>query len=357
MRNRIIALCLCVFISMSICLFSMAEELYEENYRSQYGPVIRVWGDDQRLRYEYVINDDDTVTIVSGPLFDKGEVDVPQYLDGKMVTVIGKTAYSQTNASVIILYDGIITIDKLAFADTRYLSCVVLPESVKTIGDYAFLDCGSLEEISIPDSVTDMGENPFAYCGNLCSILVSDSHPAFSVQDGVLFDKSIERLICYPSACQNTEYTVPDGVKTIDDYAFAGQENIWHVDIADSVTEIGKNAFRICYALEEVGMPASLKIIKDKAFMECPVKKVIFPDGLETIGTRAFFGCQWLQYVKLPASVKAIGEGAFGYCSENLTLIVEKNSVAEKYAIENEIMYSYTDIDDFEFIDTEWVGG
>ena len=56
MRNRIIALCLCVFISMSICLFSMAEELYEENYRSQYGPVIRVWGDDQRLRYEYVIN-------------------------------------------------------------------------------------------------------------------------------------------------------------------------------------------------------------------------------------------------------------------------------------------------------------
>ena len=54
MRNRIISLRLYFVIGMSICSLSMAEELYEENYRSQYGPVIRVWGDDQSFRYDLV---------------------------------------------------------------------------------------------------------------------------------------------------------------------------------------------------------------------------------------------------------------------------------------------------------------
>lgn len=349
MRNRIIFLCICVLFGISLCSFSLSTEELLVDYISQYSPKVRT--DD----FEYIVNDDGTVTIVCTPLqLNIGVTEVPEYLDGKKVTVIGKLAYAQTHASKIILHEGIKTIDKLAIADTRYLSCVVLPDSIETIGDYAFYMSTSLEEISIPDTVKEIGQNPFAYGSKLRDIRISDSHPALFLQDGVLFDKSMERLICYPLTCQNTEYSIPNGIKTIDNYAFAGQEYICRLSMPDSVIEIGENAFRSCSTLEEIEMPAGLKVIKENAFMECLLKyKLILPDGLETIGPCAFFGCYGLQYIKVPASVTDIGEAAFARCSKNLTLIVEEDSAAEKYAIENDIPYSYTDIDDFEFIEIE----
>ena len=44
--------------------------------------------------------------------------------------------------------------------------------------------------------------------------------------DGVLFDKSGEKLIRFPSAKKATGYRVPDTVKIIDDGAFSGCDQL-----------------------------------------------------------------------------------------------------------------------------------
>ena len=47
-----------------------------------------------------------------------------------------------------------------------------------------------------------------------------------------------------------------------------------------------------------------------------------------------------MESVELPDSVTELNDNAF-WCCEDLTLILEKDSYAEQYAIENEISYTY----------------
>ena len=69
-------------------------------------------------------------------------MDIPEKLDGHVVTSIGENA----------------------FYDCKSLTEISIPDGVTSIGDYAFAYCESLRKITIPDSVTSIGDYAFEGC-------------------------------------------------------------------------------------------------------------------------------------------------------------------------------------------------
>lgn len=145
-------------------------------------------------------------------------VKVPETIDGKNVTIIGKEAfYQQSN-----------------------IETVILPQGLKVIEDSAFYRCYSLKNIAIPKQVKEIGDNPFYRCSALSFIQVDEENQWFSQVDGILFDKKQTRLYAYPEAKSSTEYIVPSSVKTIEDSAFGYHSNLKSITILSSVTQMPK---------------------------------------------------------------------------------------------------------------------
>lgn len=102
------------------------------------------------------------------------------------------------------------------------------------------------------------------------------------------------------------------------------KQNIKKVIIEDGVTSIGKYAFAGS-SVENIVMPASLKIIEYYAFGRCTnLKNIIIPNSVETIDICAFQMCSNLKSINLPDSLLTIGTKAFENCSSLETITIPK---------------------------------
>ena len=213
---------------------------------------------------------------------------------------------------------GIAVIGANTFYNCSSLKRITIPEGVTEIGDFAFSGCSSLTEAALPDSVTQVGSNPFTYCSNLTEIRVSADHPVLEAAEGVLFSREDHRLVAYPTAKEETEYVIPQGVRIIGTNAFA----------------TGK--------LKAVTIPDGVTVIEEGAFAMCDVTEAAIPDTVTCIGGYAFFCCDGLKTVTIPASVTEIGEAAFLGCS-GLVITLSPGSYAETYCKSEKITYRYAD--------------
>ncbi len=96
-----------------------------------------------------------------------------------------------------------------------------------------------------------------------------------------------------------------------------------------AVTRIDDYAFRSCFALNAITIPASVKEIGTEAFKNCSkLKTVTFlaESQLLSIGDDAFYGCEQLTSATLPASVTNIGEDAFLNCRRLTSITVEQGN-------------------------------
>lgn len=167
-------------------------------------------------------------------------------------TLTGSPFFGSDIKSVIIK-SGVTSIGDSAFHNCDSLQSVTIPNSVTSIGDYAFGASDSLRSITIPNSVTTIGDDAFRYCGNLQSITIDKENKYYCNDDyGVLFDKNQTKLIQCPIDNKCTEYTVPDSVTIIGDYAFVYCDSLQSVIIGNSVTTIGDSAFNSCDSLKDV---------------------------------------------------------------------------------------------------------
>ena len=101
---------------------------------------------------------------------------------------------------------------------------------------------------------------------------------------------------------------IPDSVTSIGDDAFRDTQ-LTEVVISDSVTSIGDDAFNGS-RLETVVIPNSITSIGDDVFRNNQLKEVVIPDSVITIGNGAFEQNR-LQGVSLPDSLIYIGDDAF----------------------------------------------
>ena len=184
------------------------------------------------------------------------------------VTTIGDYAFNACTAlKKINIPASVQTIGYAAFCYSD-LTDIVLPNGVTTIGDYAFQNCASLSSVSIPSTVTHSGYCAFTFDNALQSINVSSMNPIYSSVDGVLYDKSQQRLLCFPGG-KATDFIIPSTVSVIDTAAFEGINNIQSVKIPSSVTKLSVEAFYWCPNLKAIDIPASVTSIGSYAFYNC----------------------------------------------------------------------------------------
>ena len=185
------------------------------------------------------------------------------------VVTIGVNAFSECPALCSVVFqEGLDEIGAWSFSGCTGLQSVRFPESLQTIGSFAFGDCSSLTEVEIPAGVLSIGDSPFARCASLNSITVAADNPAYSSENGVLFDKDKTTLIQYPAGRAGA-YTVPDGVRAISFNAFWTVEGLTAVYLPDGLEEIGWYAFAQSPNLTKVLIPASVNVIEDMAFVCC----------------------------------------------------------------------------------------
>ena len=211
-----------------------------------------------------------------GVLFDKRKTKLIAYAKDKI----------QPNYTVP---SGVKSIGYAAFDGCSSLKSVSIPDSVTSIEDNAFYNCGALTAVNIPKNTTGIGESAFSDCGRL-NITVDPQNSKYSDIDGVLFNKDKTELITYAKDKIQQSYTVPSGVKSVGDSAFAGCGSLTSVDMGGAA-RIGSNAFGECVNL----------------------KNVKITDSVTSIGDWAFYYCNRLTSITIPSSVESIGEGAFVY--------------------------------------------
>ncbi|MBR3462880.1 MAG: leucine-rich repeat protein, partial [Clostridiales bacterium] len=98
------------------------------------------------------------------------------------------------------------------------------------------------------------------------------------------------------------------------------------VTIPKGVTTIGEYAFANCTGLTDVSIPVSVKTIGDFAFSKCSKLATlgITGYGLNSFGKRSFDGCSKLTHLNVPLSVTYIGDYAFNGCSGLVEVLITK---------------------------------
>ena len=138
-------------------------------------------------------------------------------------------------------------------------------------------------------------------------------------------------VISFPSASTLKTVTIPETVKAIGNYAFAGSK-IEKLTLNSGLESILTSAFSGCTNLSSVSFSDSIISICDSSFEECTsLKNLKFGKNLEFISYYAFYNCQNLQSVTIGENVKAICCDSFGNCNA-LVINGKIGSTAETFA-------------------------
>ncbi|MBQ9209274.1 MAG: leucine-rich repeat protein [Oscillospiraceae bacterium] len=230
--------------------------------------------------------------------------------------------------------EGVTHIGDWAFSGDDLVASISLPSTLKSIGICAFEGCGfhsiyqqtELSEVYIPSGVEHIGGGAFSRSA-ISNIIVSDN-PYYDFIDNVLYDVSRKTLVQYIDSSSINTFNVPEGVETIDDYAFS---NSWYLDsinLPDSLSKIGEGSFTYFKNLKQINIPAGVSEIGSKAFEIClNLSEIRLPPEITTINERTFNGCRKLTSITIPESVTYIGSQALASTGiENITI---PNNVTE----------------------------
>ena len=171
-----------------------------------------------------------------------------------------------------------------------------------------------IKYITLPDGLTSIGNYAFAWCWSLTSITIPNS--VTSIGESAFF------------YCESlTSITIPNSVMYIGESAFSSCSSLTSITIPNNVTSIEGYAFENCSKLTSVTIGNSVTRIGEWAFFYCSsLTSITIPNNVTSIGDYAFYYCKGLTSVTIPNSVTSIGDGVFEYC-RSLTSVTIPNSV------------------------------
>lgn len=151
-----------------------------------------------------------------------------------------------------------------AFDGCTSLTSITIAEGVKRIDFYAALRCPSLISITIPASLTKIDYDAINNCSSLTNIDVEEGNTAYASVDGVLFDKTLSRIVRCPEGKVGA-FTIPEGVKTVYRGSFVGCSRLTSITIPASVTSIDPAAFWSCFALKRLIFEGNVPTLRSSA--------------------------------------------------------------------------------------------
>ena len=280
------------------------------------------------------------------------------------VTSIGDSAfYNCVKLANISIPSTVKSIGERVFENCEKLTSVIIPDTVTSIEERAFYCCSEMTSIFIPASVSSIGNNAFGNCSKLSEITVSNDNKYYTSKEGVLFDKNMFKLICYPEGKEVTSYTIPESVTSLEPYALQGSSlntiqlpnkltliregalsymsGISSINIPENVTDIEPNAFAFS-GLTEIKVDENNKhysskdgvlFNKDLSTLICypcsyPETEYTVPSGVSRIEDYSFYGVTNLQEIIIPSSVTTISNNVFYRYSGKITINKPKGSIS-----------------------------
>lgn len=204
------------------------------------------------------------------------------------VSSIGEGAFAGSAFKTIKLPSTLDSIEAYAFAGCKRLESVDLPASVNHIGRNAFSGCISLRSITFPENITFIGDEAFqstdlkkadfSVCHSLCYVgawafagCLELSSVIFPATTGILFGEgtfmncnnlqsitlpNTDNLPAYMFAgCSNADLGATialSQIKSIGDYALAGNHMTNTVTIPYSLKEVGNHAMERMTSLSHI---------------------------------------------------------------------------------------------------------
>ncbi len=344
-----------------------------EEYSSTDFAKYNLFSSDSIKDYWAYANDSATIFAYLGVA---DEITVPSTVDGVAIVLVAEYALNP-NVKSLTVSSGISLADN-AFSGQPYRvpmglkKLVFEGEGAVSIGKEAFYGL-DIEEIVLPTGLTSIEGDSFRHNDGLKSISISAMNDSYCSIDGVLFDKTAEKIIRCPQGKNAVDYSLPQTVKTVGRYAFA-QSKLIAVRLSQSVSTVESYAFEACEILD-LAMPEGMlrlepfalkgceKLIRldlplyfnefdSSAVIDCSSLRIIYaptqndtylsvdgvlfdksgntlisypggrkgaytiPATVTSIAPYAFFGSR-LESVTIPENVSAIGKYAFAY---NLSL-------------------------------------
>lgn len=283
--------------------------------------------DCENLQVFTVAEENPVYCVKNGLLLDKGEKVLIRCPSGRYgeVTDIPNTVFLISDAafadcsslSKIELPISVLSIGAMAFSNCTALYDITLPKDLQTIGDGAFMNCTAIQRMILPENLRRIGMMAFSNCQSLSEVTVAAENPYYTAVDGVLMTADQETLVYYPSCSSQSDYTIPETVKTIDSYAFQDAMQLQFLTVPETVETIEPYACYDANSLKEV-MLNGASVISAYAFQSCDqLEAVVFGDGVQEVQTGAFLDCPSLKSIILPKTITTIEDYAFGYQTDS----------------------------------------
>lgn len=227
------------------------------------------------------------------------------------------TNKSKTSLTTITLPTTLTSIGDYAFEFCSGITgTLTLPTTITSIGDYAFVGCSGITgSLIIPATLTSIGTSFFINC-NIMEFIVDVNNLNYSSKDGVLFNKDKTILIRFPAA-KAGNYLVPNTVTIIGVSAFQSCSNITGVTLPNGLISIQDYAFHYCKIGGELILPSSLTSIGRFAFYYCTniTGSLVFPIGVTNIAYSTFESCSSINGLTFSSGLTNIDSYAFYNCS------------------------------------------
>ncbi len=168
-----------------------------------------------------------------------GEVVIPQSIDGYNVVKLGDALFSnREDITSIVIPEGVRELGYSVFCFCTRLSEIKLPNSLEVIRSNALYGLWGVHEVFIPENVYHIDGLTFGGWSGFDKINVSENNRWFCAEDGVLYNKSMTKLLFYPAYKADKEFTIPDTVTGLDIYAFDRPRYLEKLNIPASVSNI-----------------------------------------------------------------------------------------------------------------------
>ena len=152
--------------------------------------------------------------------------------------------FIESNVSTVIVGEGITDLNCVSAFEYHLpnLSKIVLPDSMETVS-FSLYNNPLVQELYIPKNV----KNLWLAIGksvqkNLKAINVDPQNVTYTSIDGIVYSKDMSEIIRCPGGKEG-DCVIPDGVRKIDEKAFAYSDKITSVTVPDSVVEFEEDCF------------------------------------------------------------------------------------------------------------------
>ena len=301
-----------------------------------------------KSEWKTIKNTDGTYSITKY-LGTSNPIVIPSKIGRRIITTIKGSSFDfekfePKSKILLIISNGISKIEEGAFGEGKNLVSFLIPKTVTFIGTNAFTDFdGKNKENLIIYGKKGSYAEKYAEQQNINFVSIADIKnpiPEFSISNTTLVayngnnnDPVIPEDVTIIgsnvfSYSKINSITLPDGITTIENFAFKNCKNLSGISFPKSLIHIGKEAFSNCEKIEEVSFPDSVTFIGEGAFSRCTgIKTISMPPKLSTIQPNTFYDCFELSEIRLSENVINIGDEAFAACSSLRKINIPKSIV------------------------------